>query len=65
MVDVWPLLAAYTDLAERHAALLVERLESTLARAKADREARVAADVRAIMQDVEAALEAMPAPKLF
>jgi hypothetical protein len=61
----WPLLAAYLVLAERHAALLVERLDAALTRAKADQAARIDAEVSAIMRNVEAAINAAPAPDIF
>ncbi len=64
--DVWPLLAAYTDLAERHAALLADNLHRTLADAKqAHRNAEIEAQVAKTLDEVEAAIMAMPAPKLF
>jgi len=61
----WPLLAAYLDLAERHSALLVERLDDALARAKAEQAARIDAEVSAIMRNVEAAINAAPPADIF
>jgi hypothetical protein len=56
----WPLLTAYLELAERHAALLVERLDGALARAKAGQAVRIDAEVSAIMANVEAVINALP-----
>lgn len=63
--EAWPLLAAYLDLAERHAALLTERLEAALARAREAKEKQIEADVAAIMANVQAAIMAAPAPAIF
>lgn len=66
LVDVWPLLAAYSDLAERHAALLAETLNRAVADAKqAQSNAKIEAQVADTFAQVEAAIMAMPAPKLF
>jgi len=61
----WPLLAAYLDLAERHAALLVERLDAALARAKAEQAVRIDAEVSAIMANVEAVINALPPVDIY
>jgi len=61
----WPLLAAYLHLAERHAALLVERLDAALARAKAEQAVRIDAEVSAIMANVEAVINALPPVDIY
>jgi hypothetical protein len=63
--EAWPLLAAYVDLAERHSALLLERLEASLARARATQAEKIEAEVAETLAQVEAAILAMPAPKIF
>lgn len=65
-VDAWPLLAAYLDLAERHANLLCRDLEAATAKAVADiRNGEARAEMDATLADIAAAIHAMPAPKLF
>jgi len=64
-IDAVPLLAAFIDLAERSIAEQVERLETMLARAEAAKEARIAEDIRSIMDNVEAALDALPNPDFY
>jgi hypothetical protein len=61
----WPLLAAYLDLAERHAAVLIERLDAALARAHAAKEKKIEADVAAIMANVEAVINALPPVDIY
>ncbi len=63
--SAWPLLAAYLDLAERHAALLVERLDTALARAKAEQAVRIDAEVSAIMANVEAVINGLPPVDIY
>jgi hypothetical protein len=64
--SAWPLLAAYLELAERHAALLTQTLQRALADARqAHRNAQIEAQVADTLDEVEAAIMAMPAPKLF
>ena len=68
LVDAWPLLAAYSDLCERHAALLAEKVEWTHREAERAEAALLAkldehpCEARRIFR--EAILNA-PAPKLF
>jgi len=64
-IDAVPLLSAFIDLAERSISEQLERLEAMLARAEAARESRIADDVRSIMCNVEAALDALPAPDFY
>jgi len=62
----WPLLQAYCDLAERHTALLIQTLHRSLADARqAHCSAKIEAQVADTLDEVEAAIMAMPAPKLF
>jgi hypothetical protein len=61
----WPLLTAYLDLAERHTAVLIERLDAALACARQAKEKQIESDVAAIMANVEAVIEALPAPNIF
>lgn len=60
LVDVWPLLVAYTDLAERHSALLIKRLEEATAAAKAHRAAEIDASVEETLNLVAEAIEKHP-----
>lgn len=60
LVDVWPLLAAYTDLAERHSALLIKRLEEATAAAKAHRAAEIDASVEETLNLVAEAINKHP-----
>jgi len=64
----WPLLTAYLDLAERHAELLAERVERTraeLVQLEAERTRAIKAKLAATLDEVEAAIMAAPAPKIF
>lgn len=62
----WPLLQAYLSLAERHTDLLIQNLHRSLADARqARRNAQIDAEVAATLDEVEAAILAMPAPDIF
>jgi hypothetical protein len=67
-VDCLPLLTAYADLCERHAALLVEKVEWTrrdAARAEAALLAKLDEEPCEAVRMVREAILNAPAPKLF
>ena len=61
----WPLLTAYLDLAERHTAVLMERLDTALARARQAKEKQIESDVADIMANVQAVINALPPVDIY